>query len=148
MTDHDDMATPKDIDPGIMEREERATEGPWWVESCAGLVFVRTTGDRPIDEFHDKLFIAHARTDIPALLEDRDRLVAWIGRLQERVRELEAEVQNRVDEKRDILLNYEDAFREMEAEAIEARAEVERLQAQVDEWREEWGEDETERQPS
>lgn len=87
MTDHDDMATPKDIDPGIRERCERATEGPWWVESCAGLVFVRTTGDRPIDEFHDKLFIAHARTDIPALLDDRDRLVAWIGRLQERLRE-------------------------------------------------------------
>lgn len=74
----------------IRARAEAATEGPWtWasrmtVDTDAWAVF--DPQDRPLASNHDgwspdAIFIAHARTDIPALLAEVERLReghAWL----------------------------------------------------------------------
>lgn len=66
----------------IQERCERATKGPWisFVEGrdhTSGCSFIRTAGD-DIEltgaSADDQDFIAHARQDIPALIEEVCRL--------------------------------------------------------------------------
>ena len=66
----------------IQERCERATKGPWisFVEGrdhTSGSSFIRTSGD-DIEltgaSTDDQDFIAHARQDVPALLEEICRL--------------------------------------------------------------------------
>ena len=66
----------------IQERCERATKGPWisFVEGrdhTSGCSFIRTAGD-DIEltgaSADDQDFIAHARQDIPALIEEICRL--------------------------------------------------------------------------
>ena len=66
----------------IQERCERATKGPWisFVEGrdhTSGCSFIRTAGD-DIEltgaSADDQDFIAHARQDVPALIEEICRL--------------------------------------------------------------------------
>ena len=66
----------------IQERCERATKGPWisFVEGrdhTSGCSFIRTAGDDielTVASADDQDFIAHARQDIPALIEEICRL--------------------------------------------------------------------------
>jgi hypothetical protein len=56
----------------IRKREQAATPGPWWVS--------------PSDEGADAQFMAHARTDIPDLLSEVERLKVELLALREQTR--------------------------------------------------------------
>jgi hypothetical protein len=81
------MMTPDQL-AAIRERTEKATPGPWWVEGTSSLEVVTlaedltpgasfgpthpsVTHDPTVD---DAAFIAAARTDIPRLLDEVERL--------------------------------------------------------------------------
>src|SRR5688500_14177874 len=62
----------------IEKRAEAATPGPWWV-SPNPEQWVESEHDYPPSRLQDAEFIAHAREDIPALIESlraRDELLA------------------------------------------------------------------------
>ena len=80
----------------IRARCEQATPGPWsWAPgyvlvSARGdriLVLDYTYGPRQLTEA-DAEFVAHAREDVPALLEEVERLQAEVRALRRRLREL------------------------------------------------------------
>ena len=67
----------------IRARADAATRGPWNVTSVewAGCFYVEGRDHEPLVE-DDRDFIAHARADIPALLDALDAAVAAIERLK------------------------------------------------------------------
>lgn len=73
-----------EVEAAIRQRVEAATPGPWtthgtYVEYADGLFEVNSTG-RYGTWAADAAFIAAARTDIPVLLAEIDRLRERIGR--------------------------------------------------------------------
>ena len=79
----------------IRERADKATKGPWAqnaddasaIEHEYGLFYWQLSAH--VDESHNASFIAHARTDIPALLDTVDELRAKLADLAEWCAELE-----------------------------------------------------------
>lgn len=71
------MTTPMDLE-GIRERAEKASPGPWNVLACQ-MMYEEWNAE-------DGEFIAHARTDVPLLLAEVERLRAESARLTEAVR--------------------------------------------------------------
>lgn len=80
------MSTPLDLD-AIKARAEAATEGPWEAHALDGFEWsVDRIGDNDDDSGNevatvwvtgaDAAFIAHARTDVPMLLAELERLRA------------------------------------------------------------------------
>lgn len=75
------MVETTDLDfDAIRARADAATPGPWDEETVYALLkhFERNTylGEYPFDRHVDAPFIAHSRTDIPALLDK----IAWLQR--------------------------------------------------------------------
>lgn len=93
----------------IEERTEKATPGEW---DRAGMRITTNRGiiayipapdiDGVFERSENLEFIAHARTDIPALLDERKELKAEIRRLQERERELEGDRERLAEELRKV----------------------------------------------
>ena len=70
----------------IRERSEKATPGPWKHNggNLGWAPFWYTTSDDGVHATQDDAeFVTHARTDIPALLADNDRLHVLAQRLAE-----------------------------------------------------------------
>lgn len=95
------MITPEEID-AIRKRVEAATPGPWehtnnyTVHARDGLVCAGTHYPESEDEYdrdeRNHSFIANARTDIPKLLAEVDRLNKLSDELRHDVRMAESEV--------------------------------------------------------
>jgi len=85
----------------IKVREQAATPGPWMIEMNRS---IKASDGRPIcapcSHFEDALFIAHARTDIPALIAEVERLTARADQsalnYQQKCRDVE-ELENSVE---------------------------------------------------
>lgn len=75
---------------GIRARAEAATDGPWGVsDEVPTFVVTCLDGEGTITDYLDEAdaeFIAHARTDVPALLAEVDRQAAEIDRLRKAVK--------------------------------------------------------------
>ncbi len=84
------MTIPKSELAAIRERCEKATEGPWTHKDAkVHAVNPRLADERTIvDAICDARFSAHARTDIPDLLDEVERLEAWRQESETRRREL------------------------------------------------------------
>ena len=71
----------------IRGREKVATQGPWAVQDKGAIPLIYgPDGERVakvIDHQEDAAFIAHAREDIPALLDEVERLRAENEKLKE-----------------------------------------------------------------
>ena len=129
----------------IRERCDKATPGPWecytentysGVESPKSKVVYRSSGHA-----HDNmLFIAAARTDVPALVDEvkseRHRAETWKRNCVNQIEDVEVSMKER-DEARAEVERYRgcptwdelnDYQAKTMAELLEARAEVERLQ--------------------
>lgn len=85
-------ALPREERDAIRARAEAATDGPWrtWNDGHVGSPTVHigggvmpTPGSDPAQRMPDAEFIAHARTDVPALLDALDAAEAEVERLRE-----------------------------------------------------------------
>jgi hypothetical protein len=76
----------------IRQRAENATPGPWEIATTTDGAYVLDTDDMiiaaTIERTEDATFIAHARTDIPALLDHIAELEAELARLKDALIEI------------------------------------------------------------
>jgi hypothetical protein len=87
----EDRLTPEEI-AAIRERAEKATPGPWtWLYGLRNKLFTPVAlfhDGKIVGRFvweHDAEFIAHAREDIPRLLDALEATYAEIERLQRKL---------------------------------------------------------------
>ncbi len=109
----------------MKERETAATPGPWkWthgMDSRARVLAPDETFDVRVDGHVDADFIAHARTDVPALLAEVEELRAENERLQRRLYPSQGEgYANEVERQRYVI-------EELQRIAAEARVDRDRL---------------------